>query len=1237
MAKFLQWNLQSYRTKFYQLKQLLNEFSPACVCLQETLHGTTTLRPPSTYSIEQSAPVLDDNHERGTAILIHKTVRHDLIQLNTNLQAVAVRLHLEKTVTVCSLYLPHIPVTKQNLANLIQQLPAPFLLLGDMNAKSPLWGGDLTDVRGRIFEDLLRDLNVSILNDHTPTHYHVQTDSSSVIDLSICSSDILPELKYSVVNDLHDSDHYPICLETSGIFQSFDKPPRYNTSKADWPNFKESTKISEQQQQHHNFSDAETLSKFITDTIIHAANSFIPKTSGRLRRPPVPWWNSQCRDAARERLRAERAMKRNHTVENKIRYNRARAKCKYICNISRKESWIKYVSSLTKTLNLHEVWKKVKKIGGKFASNPHPSLLSRTNNEIITEHATVANMLASSFASVSGHHNYTPEFVRLKNVAEARPLNFNTVCNDQYNLPFTMTELNSTLSRTADTSPGIDLITYPMIKSIHPSLLSMILRLYNRLFERGEFPVTWKTAIVIAIPKPGKDHLDPANYRPISLICCLSKLMESMVNVRLMWYLEANSLITAQQSGFRKHRSTTDHLIDLETAVRVAMSRRQHTVAVFFDLKKAYDTAWRHGILKQLYDFGMRGCLPIFVRNFMHERSISVRVGNSCSASYDLLEGLPQGSPLSCTCFLIAINKIADNLPIAVRSTLFVDDYTIYASGTLPHLIERQLQLALNRLSVWSQSCGLSFSPSKTVAMHICRKQNCTKIVNTLTMNGTPLLTKENHKFLGLTFDNSLTWRPHITNLKKSCHKTLDLLKHLSYKKWGADRTTLLRLYIMLLKPKLDYGCEAYGSACRSLIDTLPPIQNAAIRIATGAYRSSPVMSLHAEAGLKPLEYYHHIKQLNYVANTLVAQSHPHLERNLIATDISEDEHELPKDKSFFTRIEAINTFYQIDFNNIMQETMSELPPWTYVPPAICKELWTTPKNSVSAAELRQEFLAHCGEHVDCTSIYTDGSRTDVGVGCAFVCGDVVQGKTLPVMASVYTAELTAIHDALLYARTLEPLPNTLVLHSDSRSSIQAIAQFYPKHPLVQKIQEILIRSKLNVTLCWVPSHVGIKDNDRADVEARLSCSSNEVIPPSLIPRTDFKALIKRTISDRWERQWRNVENNKLREIKPTVASLPDLSVVNRQWERILTRLRIGHTNVTHGHLMNGGTLPYCDDCLVPQTVKHIIVECPSHNEKRTRLFGKSNLTLQEVLIDGTLHLGPLWSFLSELQIISDI
>ena len=197
-----------------------------------------------------------------------------------------------------------------------------------------------------------------------------------------------------------------------------------------------------------------------------------------------------------------------------------------------------------------------------------------------------------------------------------------------------------------------------MLKHLPPKSLKTLLAIFNDIWETGKFPESWELATIIPIPKPGKDHAEPTNHRPIALTSCICKTLERMINTRLVWYLEFNNLISPVQSSFRSERSTNDNLVRLETFIRDAFVKKVHVVAVFFDLEKAYDTTWKYGILRDLHEFGVKGRLANFVESFLANRSIKVRVGST----FGLSQGVPQGSILSTTLFNIKINRIMNCL-----------------------------------------------------------------------------------------------------------------------------------------------------------------------------------------------------------------------------------------------------------------------------------------------------------------------------------------------------------------------------------------------------------------------------------------------------------------------------------------------------------------------------------------------------------------------------------------------
>ena len=1233
MANIIQWNLQSYQTKFNDLKILLNKYIPACVCLQETMLREKIARPPSKYQIVQSIPARQDGHERSVAILIHNKVSFQPIQLNTELQAVAVRLHLDKSYTICSLYLPHIPANKTEIEQLIAQLPPPYLILGDMNAKSTLWNMPNTDERGAIFENILLQQRISLLNDGSPTHYHVQTDSYSTIDLSLCSSDILQDFKYNVLEYRYGSDHFPIKLDLYENNNLIDTCDRFNIEKANWSEFRELTQTNIKVE---NFNNIDNLIATIVAIIITAATASIPTKTGGKGRPTVPWFNDDCKKAIKERRKAERNLKRRYTENNKIEYKRAKAKCRYIFQTAKKNSWKQYISSINSRISLHEIWKKVQKISGRFKSTPTPALRN-TAGEIITNKQQVAQTLAESFAAVSHRDKYPNKFRKYASLTEKIPLKFNTRSANEisYNEKFTQREFNSAMMATTESSPGQDKITYSMIKNCHPTLQNVILNSYNKIYTEQVFPNDWRNALVIPILKPRKNPYDTTSYRPISLTCCICKLMEKMINNRMIWSLEQKGIISPLQSGFRKSRSTIDNLLLLENDIQYNLNTNQHTIAIFFDIKKAYDMSWRRGILQTLYDNGYRGNLPEFIKNFLTNRTISVCIGETKSTPVVVPEGIPQGSVLSCTLFLLAMNSITDNLPRFVKANIYVDDYMIYTSSHVPQIAERRLQLALNSIEAWSDKSGLSFSTEKTVSMHICRRRGCPKTAHNFTLDKKNIQCVDQYKYLGMHIDNGFTWKQQINSLRTSCMKTLELFKHISHKRWGADRASLLRLYIMLMKPKLDYGCEIYSSASQSLLDKLPPIQNAVIRLSTGAFRSSPILSLTAESGIKPLTTYREIKILNTYARIISNPSHPLHE--LYVTEFEEDEEneEVSKHHSFLDRARTLYKILNISFDNIMEEANPQYALWN-INVESCNDLYEIPKKMITAAAMKKIYERHdTTSHINTIDIYTDGTKCEEGVAYAYLHGETTFSQRIQSCASIFTAELYAIYSSLNYVAELQNKPVTI--HCDSRSAIMAITKYPAKNPLVQRIQSRIKAIKRNITLCWVPSHVGVIMNERADDAAREGLQ--QAITPQPIPRSDFKILIKKLCTDRWRQRWQNIDyrSNKYREISDNITPLQNSISPNRQWETTLCRLRIGHSTLTHGFLMEKGNVPYCQECIVPLTIKHILIECPSYAQERRRYLGE-NPTMTTVLNGPNTDLnGPLKEYLTHIGIIKSI
>ena len=253
--------------------------------------------------------------------------------------------------------------------------------------------------------------------------------------------------------------------------------------------------------------------------------------------------------------------------------------------------------------------------------------------------------------------------------------------------------------------------------------------------------------------------------------------MERMVLPRLAHFIDTKQYIRPFQSGFRRLHSTLDGLVRLESAIQDTFIRKEYMIAVFLDIEKAYDMLWRYSIAQALRELGLVGHLPKFIMNFLNNRSIRVRIGDILSEAFLIENGIPQGSVLSCILFLIVINSIFDETVDIVKS-LFCDDGLFWATGKTLKIARNKIRRALACLTDWSKKTGLKFSPSKTHYIIFTRRNVYRDPL--LILCGAPIERKTRITYLGMIFDQKLTWRFHINEIVQRCEKNTNFTKSCS-------------------------------------------------------------------------------------------------------------------------------------------------------------------------------------------------------------------------------------------------------------------------------------------------------------------------------------------------------------------------------------------------------------------------------------------------------------------------
>lgn len=564
----------------------------------------------------------------------------------------------------------------------------------------------------------------------------------------------------------------------------------------------------------------------------------------------MPWWSHECFVVVQARRRLYHVFRSCPTQTNLLALKKQEALTRRTLKEAKRKSWVEYISTISSSTPVDCVWRKIRALRGINYSAAFSPL--SIGDRIYTDHLDIANQLALFFAEISSDDTIPLQSRLFKREREQQLCVISDDGGASYNSPFTAYELSQALAKCSNTAPGPDTIPYQLIRQLPASYHTHLLSIYNQIWLDGQFPSSWHQALIVAIPKPGKNRTEPSSYRPISLTNCLCKIMERMVNSRLTYYLDYNSMALNIQCGARKGHSTIDNLTRVSTFIQDGFIQQKHTIGIFFDLEKAYDRAWSCNILTTLQQWGMKGPMYTFIRNFLEQRQISVRVGSKVSQPHILDNSTPQGSVLSCTLFAIAMQSISRFLPSDGLSSLFIDDFGVLFSSKCLADLQTKLNRALKSLEEWSIQYGFRFSPNKTKAIHFCKKRSCSSSPPLFLYNE-PINYHPTCQFLGLTFDRKLTWVEHIKQLKTSCLNRLNLLKTVSRQSWGADRKTLLMMYRSLVRSRLDYGCEIYSSASSTVLATLDTVQSQALRLCLGAFRTSPVVSLNAESHEPPL------------------------------------------------------------------------------------------------------------------------------------------------------------------------------------------------------------------------------------------------------------------------------------------------------------------------------------------------------------------------------------------------
>lgn len=1172
-VKIISWNVNGLKTRCCDVHYYVHKHDIDVVLLQETGDRSGGLLKLQGFTRYQ---LLAREGVRGMATYVRNSIPSQLTEephKKDGVESICVTVHLkEGQLNIVNLY-----VSKNCFS--IQALPDNIfngvtVVTGDLNARhGELERSGKINTNGVRFNQFLKDFpDATLLGSKDATHLQGgRLDYAFILNGQGLGgdSDVEPELL---------SDHFALAISLPlGTLETL----RNTRKRLFLHKDKIGSFLADIQSWYDNYT-VENVDKFYEDmvhTIQHLLCREVKKPSIEPRPRRNRYYNDKMlREWTLMLRRAHRKwVDEGENASEKDTLLEAAKLCGELRREARSKYWENFARRVGNCKNIGEIWKEVNKVRGTRASNvahPDPAHLANELMEEWADAASSSSLPQDVSEALQGWEGERRELI-------LRALNTGDVTDTE----ITRDELLKAIKFGKSTAPGEDGITYDILNCLASVEDGPLLNLFNLSFREGKLPRAWKKAIIIPVPKAN------GGKRPVSLTSCCSKMLERVILNRLLYLI--GDQLSDNLYGFIKGRGTSD-------AVIRCLTNDADYCRVFVDLKGAFDKANGEVILCELARLGVRGRILHWVGDYLFGRRAQVCYQGHLSQERHLELGTPQGGVLSPTLFNILMNKLAaEDLGAGVTTTIYADDILLQGGST------DKMQAALNKFGALTQTMGLIINESKTKFQ--CRATGH----KTLTINGSDIERVRSYKYLGMYVGYGADSKEaELNHLVVQCKARLQPLRSLAWSGRGVGVPVLRMMYLTTVRSVIEYANPILSCFDEGRWEKLEKIQNEAMRIVLSCPRNAMVDAMRLELNLTSLRS--RVELTNIVAALRHMRSGAGSKLACAVLDSIGNNRASRRQsrRGYRSRLAEELNKYGLQNHCIVQRRFRDPPPWEEESVSVDSLTLERKKSDYSAVALKakaeRKISSVCEEGG--TQIFCDGAVLDNGrAGCGIL---VRRMDVSPVEEKEYSfrvsddtsstqTELCAIFFGLQH---LENTEGNIFFFIDSRSAIESLTSRHPVcEDIVRGCKELigkLCRQNRRVTFVWVPSHVGVEHNERADRLAKAGAERNAIDLTCTITLRQIRSLIRsKQDEENTERIREKYIGSETFHHYIKISQMTDFTygrMLSLWGDSVCMRLRLGYKYLWQLGVEKTEDDICCRLCREPRshTLQHYILEC---------------------------------------------